>query len=383
MAKNWAEDIAAAIDELESTDSEEETVEAKPEDDESEEAVKAEESDSEEEDIEEEVQLEAQSDEPDEQQEEGAEAEEEPAAIPDAPEHWSQADKDEYGALPDDVKPLWLEKSKSLEAGYQQKFEDVATQRKELDPYRNFHEVFKPMEREMAAAGVTPEQYTRQLVATALRIQQDPVSELRALAQNYNVSLDELAGRQEAPATDENDDYLDPDIKALKDALGQQATQISELSTKIDQSHTATRQASETQVLNEWAGFAQAIGEDGQPLHPHADDLRQLVGYELSKNPPQMGESNRDAFKRAYDAVKWTVPEIRETLMQTQQKEVEVEVTEQERAAQHQKDVEKAKKVKKPPRTKSEPVNEAPVVGETWGEELGRQWDAAEERLSS
>jgi hypothetical protein len=46
----------------------------------------------------------------------------EPSAIT-APEHWSQANQDAFNALPDEIKPAYMEKVRSLEGGYQQKFE--------------------------------------------------------------------------------------------------------------------------------------------------------------------------------------------------------------------------------------------------------------------
>lgn len=374
------EDLEAAFDELESEDESE--VEAKSQgedesetaraDDKSDEEHEAEEEDSEEEKSESET-LEA-------QEEESSEEDEDEITIPEAPEHWSQADKEAYGELPDEVKPLWLEKSKSLEAGYQQKFEEVAAQRKELEPYRGIDEVFKPLQQQLAMAGVTPEQYTRQLVATALQLQQDPVTGLRNLAAGYGVTMDDLVGKSQD--ADDDDLYADPEVKALKDLIAQQASQIQQLSTKFDQSQQATRQASESQILNEWTAFTESKGEDDKPLYPHAADLRQLVGFELERNPPQPTETTQEAFARAYDKVKWTVPEIRESVLAAEKAKLKAGEKSQAKENQRKEDVQKAKRVKKPVKSKSEAVSEAPVVGETWRDELEQQWEQAEAALS-
>ena len=43
-----------------------------------------------------------------------------------APEHWSKDDKDRFGKLPAESRQWWLDKTKQLEAGYQDKFKEIA-----------------------------------------------------------------------------------------------------------------------------------------------------------------------------------------------------------------------------------------------------------------
>src|SRR5262245_35337860 len=44
-----------------------------------------------------------------------------------APQHWSQEDKDWFTGMPDDVwRQKWLDKTKSLEGGYNTKFQEIA-----------------------------------------------------------------------------------------------------------------------------------------------------------------------------------------------------------------------------------------------------------------
>ena len=99
-----------------------------------------------------------------------------------APDHWSDEDKDSFSELPDEAKPLYLEKVKSIEAGYNRKFEDLASERKEVESYKGFKDMFAPYEQKLAMAGTNPELYTRQLLATAAQLEANPLGTLEILA---------------------------------------------------------------------------------------------------------------------------------------------------------------------------------------------------------
>jgi hypothetical protein len=66
---------------------------------------------------------------------------------------------------------------------------------------------------------------------------------------------------------------------------------------------------------SEWGSFVYARDKNGAPLYPGAANLRERVGHELRLRPEQPGESTRDALVRAYDAVKWSDPQLRQSLL--------------------------------------------------------------------
>ncbi|MDP6804614.1 MAG: hypothetical protein QF902_04690 [Rhodospirillales bacterium] len=79
-----------------------------------------------------------------------------------APEHWSQADKDNFASMPVEHREWFLGIRKSLERGYQEKFEETAGYRKEREA---LDEVFKPHDEEIALSGSDRVGAIRQLLA--------------------------------------------------------------------------------------------------------------------------------------------------------------------------------------------------------------------------
>lgn len=293
-----------------------------------------------------------------------------------APEHWSQDDKDTFAALPDEARPLYLAKVKSLESGFNRKFEELADERRGLDTYRGFHDLFSPFEEDLASAGITAEQYTRQLVATALQMRQNPEATLASLAQSHGVDLTELVGKLTG-ADDPDDDFADPDIRVLKDQNQMLREELHGLATRFDHSQLSQQQSRHQQMLREWDSFASAADENGHPLYPGAEDLTALVGEELLRNPAAFGETPHHAFARAYDTVKWLSPELRQSMLAAEREKARTVADGGGHEAQRRADVDKARRAGRTIRSKSTPVDEAPRDTPSWKEEVERQWDEA------
>lgn len=304
----------------------------------------------------------------------------------DAPEHWSDADKESFKGLPDEAKPLYLDKVKSLESGFNRKFEELATERKELEPYKGFHDLFKPFEQELATVGTTAEQYTRQLVATALQMRgENKVETFKALAANHGIDLNELVGKPTGADEELDEEFLDPAVKALKQENAALRQELQGLSTEVRQTQNSQRQASSDSVLKEWAIFAGSKDEQGNELYPEAENLRAMVGDELTRNPPGLTETSQDAFKRAYETVKWLDPNLRQSILDAEAEKARNEgKTEAQKAleakqkeAQRKADVGKAKQAGRVVKSKSAPVSEAPIESASWRDEVEKQWDEA------
>lgn len=360
------EDIAKAFDEAEAGDhTKEEEEETKAKSD-NEAGDQTDESDAAEEEKdnpdEEEAGEEDEGEQAGEDEEEEVEEEEDEAASTEAPEHWSEDDKTSFNELPDEAKPLFMEKVKSLESGYDQKFRALADDRKEVESYKGFADMFAPYEQQLQMAGTTPELYTRQLLATAAQLQANPRETLEILARQYGV---ELARKPDEGAGDETDEFYDPAISKLQ-------AEVAGLSSKLEQSQQANQQASQNSFEQEWAVFANAKDDDGNETHPGAANLRSQMGAYLHANPEQSGETLQDVFARAYDHAKWSDPDLRKSAIEADAKTKEA-ARENERKA----DLKKAKKAGRTVKSKSAPVDEAPQPAETQREELERAWDAA------
>lgn len=394
-----SDDIAKAYDELIAADETEAEPAAKAADEDAETAADETEPEATEGDDDAELEASDDGEKPgeDDTEPEDTEDDDDAETIAEAPEHWSQDDKDAFGELPDEQKPLYLEKAKSLEAGYGRKFEELAAKTKEIEPYREFQGLFKPFEQDLATAGITAAQYTRQLVATALQMRQDPEATIRALATQHGVSAfpgkpDNGAGTTADVADLDIDEFTDPAVLKLRDRLlSSEETNrklletVEGLSSKFDQSQQSQEQASHQQVFDAWTGFVDAKSDDGSDMHPGAGALRGRVAYELEHvAPPEPGETMLAAFKRAYDTVKVTNPEMLDKIVEARIAERTSEADKKAAAAEREKtrkaDLAKAKKAGRTVKSKSAPVGEAPAVGKTNREELERQWDHLSEQ---
>jgi hypothetical protein len=279
-----------------------------------------------------------------------------PAVAP--PEHWSQADKDAFNALPEELKPLYLEKVKSLESGWNKKFEEVANERKSFEGYKAFKEIFDPYQQQLAMAGLTPEAYVRKLLAIGQALEANPEQVIRQLAAQYRVDLGKPADGAEM------DENADPEIAALKSAILEQQQMLQAL---VQQQHQSVARTFE----QEWAGFQNAKDASGNPMFPEAEKLRIRMGQELQVNPQAPGETMRQALERAYEAVKWTDPDIRKSLLEAEARKAEAE-------RQRKADLEKAKKAgDRPVKAKTAPGTDSRSPRGSWREELEQLWDQA------
>jgi hypothetical protein len=175
----------------------------------------------------------------------------EPSAVT-APEHWSAADREAFEALPDAAKQLYMETRKSLERGYQAKFDSLADERKSVESLREFQGMFDENQlQQIQMAGLTPGAYVKRLVQIGQALATNPQQMLEYLAQQHGVSFGQ------------SDDG----------------------SERIAQIHSS-----------EWAGFVNAKDQSGNALYPNAERLRGRIGRELQQAPERPGESIRDAL---------------------------------------------------------------------------------------
>lgn len=265
-----------------------------------------------------------------------------------APEHWSNEDKEAFAALPDEAKPLALDWRKSIEAGYDTKFQELAADRKKIEPYQGFDDVFAPYRHELDRQGLTPEAYVRQLMAVATDLQNDPASTLQRLAQTYGVDF----GQAQADEAGE-DEFLDPAaaarIRELENQLAQFQSQTTDSLNQLTQANTT---ASQQHYLDTFNAFAKE--------HAHADRLRTQIGFHLQNLTPdeQAGKTMDDMLLMAYERAAWADPDARADLIAAQNKPKDGEPAKGD--GQMKAQVQKAKKAGRVARSKSDGAAQVP-----------------------
>lgn len=292
-----------------------------------------------------------------EEPEEAAEEAEEEAAdeegeAAEAPEHWSAEDKAAFEALPDELKPMWLEKSKSLEGGYQEKFQALARDRQTLERLKPVDAAFEPYRERLALEGVSEAQVVQRLLAAQTYLERAPGEAIEWLAKSYGVDLTRYAPKAAA-----EDDFIDPTIAPLKQ-------EIDGLKAQINQRTQQEQAQSQQQLYGQIASFREAKDEAGQPKHPHFDRVRAHMGAFMAADPSLTMD---DAYERAV----WAAPELRDDLLKAREAEAA-----KAREEARKKEVEKAKKAGKS-KTGSRSAPTAPAPAKSHAEELERQFEAA------
>jgi hypothetical protein len=217
---------------------------------------------------------------------EGAESEEdevESEAPIDAPVSLSEEEKAIYAEMPPEMQAYVQRREAERDAAFKSKTAEISGITSAFEPYKEM----------LAMNGITEAQAIERLLNAQAYLQRDPLNAIKMLAHSYGVA-DQLAPPQ--PTSSVEDDYVDPQVKALQD-------QVQQLQSQLNQSVQQTQQQSQQALLQEVANFKAATDEQGNLLHPHFDSVRDLMAVKV-----QQGMGLEDAYK----AVVATVPEVRE-----------------------------------------------------------------------
>lgn len=172
-----------------------------------------------------------------------------------APKHWDDRFKAQFGKVPREVQSLWLEWDKSQARSYDTKFQELAGVRRERD---RFDEMFKPYQRDLELAGADRAQFVGSLLAGHRYLQESPREALLWLAQQYGVDPKAL---MEAPAES------DPKLAGLM-------SEVAGLKQQLTGFTTTAQQREHQQRVEHVRSFAEAKGPDGKPLRPYFNELK-------------------------------------------------------------------------------------------------------------
>jgi hypothetical protein len=213
------------------------------------------------------------------QEEEGAEVTEaaQAAGVDDynepAPERWPSDIKDVYNSLPPAARKAMLEGVyKPMQAKYTQTTQELAQQRKQLDPML---QTLEQHSEEFKQAGINPvEAFNRQMAWSAHFAKVGPEQGAKDLAKAYGQAI----GQHE----DKSQVYMTPVEKAQQAEIDRLKRAVQwQQQTQQQQEEYAQQQAfnaQQAQVRRSITRFANET-KDGQPTHPHVEKVSaQMAG---------------------------------------------------------------------------------------------------------
>lgn len=262
-----------------------------------------------------------------------------------APANWDAERKAAFDALPTaEAKQTYMEAIKNVERGFQKKSERLSESVKE---HEQIVGLLQPFEAQLNAAGLDRVTAIRQLVGAQQLLTQNPLQGLSQLVQQYGgqnaaAIIQQLAQHYGViPAVQQDQAYVDPEIKALRDEL-------SYLKAGQQQIETNAQLQRQQEVQTQIDLFREATDEAGKPLHPHFERVQTMMGSLISTGQAQ-------DLKTAYDMAVYAHPEIRNELIEFERSAVAQKLNGERKAK-----VQDSKRAANNPKTTNTAPDEAP-----------------------
>ena len=220
-------------------------------------------------------------------------AEDEPLEAIAPPQHWPNDFKEQFEKMDATGQHLFMKRYKDLEGDYTKKTQSLAKYRKRQEA---FDEIMKPHMDDFSRAGMDEVGAVRQLLAAHDYLRKDPKQAIQWLAKNYGVDMSEVG----IDSTEE-DDYADPQVKALQ----QQVAQLQGFLNQQQQTQMQSVQQNTQSMIDQFAGEKDA---NGNPKHPHFDEVRDRMGVLIQGN-------QAPDLATAYDMAVYADPKLRQSLM--------------------------------------------------------------------
>lgn len=233
-------------------------------------------------------------DEPEEDLDETGEAEEAPELAALEPmNHWPAEFKNDFASMEPEAQHFMMRRYKEMEADYTKKTQGVAALRKRSEA---LDEILAPHRDTFARAGMDDVAAVRQLMAANEYLQKDPQNAIAWLANQYGVDIGAVGN--DAALEDE---YADPQVKALQQ-------QVAQLTGFIQNQQTQQQQSVQQSTQSLIDQFANETDANGNPAHPHFEKVRSVMGTFISNG-------NAPDLKTAYEMAVYADPELRKAEM--------------------------------------------------------------------
>ena len=221
----------------------------------------------------------------------GTPTEVEPAKAIDPPVSWSAEAKALWGELSPAIQNQVLKRETDTNTALQDRAE-------RLKGYEPLTAALEPVGEHLRLNGMTSESYVTQLVAADQYLRRSPAEAIQWLARTYGVDL------STANASAEETEYVDPQIAALTQQVGQLTNHIQSQANGVAASQHAN-------------ASSQIEAFQADPKHPHFETVRKHMGVLMDADN---GPSTMD---QAYEMAIWANPGIRKQLLAGQAVEAE------------------------------------------------------------
>ncbi len=240
---------------------------------------------------------------------ESQEAEPAPDMAP--PEHWSSEEKEQFLAIPAEHREMVANTRKSLEKGYQTKFDDLASLRKEHEQIVN---LVQPFEAQMQANGLDRVGGIRAMVGMQQMLLQNPNQAIAQLVQQYGgvnaaaivQGIAQTYGVVQSPTASEADEYTDPQVQQLQ-------SQMAQMQASAAQQQQFAQQQNQADASAQIQVFSGTKDDQGNLKFPHFDTVRAAMGDLITTG-------HAGGMEEAYEKAVWQNPDTRAILQADQQK---------------------------------------------------------------
>ena len=242
--------------------------------------------------------------------------EEKPLEAITPPNHWPNDFKEQFNEMDATGQHLFMKRYKDLEGDYTKKTQSLAKYRKRQE---SLDEIMKPYLADFQRAGMDEIGAVRQLFAAHDYLRKDPKQAIQWLAKNYGGDMSEVG------VDTAEDDYADPQVKALQ----QQVAQLQGFLNQQQQTQMQSVQQDTQSMIDQFAGEKDA---DGNLKHPHFSEVRDRMGVLIQGN-------QAPDLPTAYEMAVYADPKLRQGLMDNYaasktQKEVKTEAVKKAKKAQ-------------------------------------------------
>ena len=223
-----------------------------------------------------------------------------------APQNWSQTDRENFAQLPREGQEFVLRRHKDMEADYTKKTQETAQIRKIGE---QFSELLSPYRSQFQMQGMDDVQAVRQLVGIYDSLNRNPAGTLQWLAQSYGIDLSQPGQEIE----------YDPATQHIMQELNTVKSQLND-------SLTAQQQQVAQSVSTEIEAFQNAKNESGNPKYPYFPEVRETMGKLVMSGVAS-------DLASAYNMAVNVNPEIQQRMQQETQKQAEKQAEAKRKAA--------------------------------------------------
>lgn len=210
-----------------------------------------------------------------------------------APQHWPKDFKEKFNSWQPDMQHLFKERYDAMESDYTKKTQSLAKYKKRNEA---LDEIYGPFRDDFQRAGMDDVAATRQLLAAHKYLREDPKQAIKWLAQSYGVDLGEVTGD-----TTPDDEYADPQMKALQQ-------QVAQLSGFIQNQQTQQQNMQQQSTQSLIDQFAAEKDESGNIKYPHFEAVRNRMGALINNNDAK-------DLATAYDMAVYADPKLRQEML--------------------------------------------------------------------